>query len=369
MVPIKILHITPFFSPNIGGVETHLSDLTSKLSTLGYQNIVLTYSPISTNNVSWKPIEQINQNLYIRRFAWFGHNLFHRLEKKPLINIFYITPYLLIRSIIWHIIHHPKIDVVHSHGLNAAIIGIILQKIFHINRHIVSIYSTYDNVPKSNLYISKILNHVDIVLTQSRRSINQLVSLGVEKNKVYRYQHWIDLKKFKPIEKTSKKTSVLFIGRMIPQKNAIILAKAASKFPDINFDFVGEGPDYQKIKSLSFKSKNIILHGNVPYNRLPYYYQHADIFCLPSKYDEGWGRVLMESIACGVPVLASNMGAVPEVVDDTVSVLFTPSYSNLKRHLKNIDNIILLKKNCRAYALKHFSDKNISLITRFYVKS
>lgn len=369
MVPIKILHITPFFSPNIGGVETHLSDLTSKLSSLGYSNYVLTYSPLSTESVEWKKNERLNKNLFIRRFSWFGHNLFHRLEKKPYINLLYITPYLLFRSILWQLVNHPKIDVIHSHGLNAAIIGIIFKKIFHIKRHIVSIYSTYDNVPKSNQYISKILNRVDVILTQSNRSIKQLVNLGVDKNKISRYRHWIDTDEFKPKETISKNTSVLFIGRMIPQKNSLILAKVAKYFPNIIFNFVGEGPDYQKIKNLSKNNKNIILHGNVPYNKLSNCYQNADIFCLPSKYDEGWGRVLMESIACGVPVLASNLGAIPEVIDDTVGVLFTPTLSSLKKNLNNINKIIALKKNCRSYALKHFSEKNISLITRFYIKT
>ena len=369
MVPIKILHITPFFSPNIGGVETHLSDLTSKLASLGYSNYVLTYSPLSTENVKWEKNERINKNLSIRRFSWFGHNLFHRLEKKPFINLLYITPYLLLRSILWQLINYPKIDIIHTHGLNAAIIGIILNKIFHFKRHIVSIYSTYDNVPKSSQYISKILNQVDIILTQSDRSIKQLVTLGVDKNKIHRYRHWIDTNEFRPKKAKSKKISLLFIGRMIPQKNSLILAKVAKYFPSIIFNFVGEGPDYQKIKNLSKNNKNIILHGNVPYSKLSNYYQNSDIFCLPSKYDEGWGRVLMESISCGVPVLASNLGAVPEVIDNTVGVLFTPTFKNLKKNLNNIDKIISLKKNCRPYALKHFSEKNISLITRFYIKT
>jgi glycosyltransferase involved in cell wall biosynthesis len=369
MVPIKILHITPFFSPNIGGVETHLTDLTSKLSALGYQNYVLTYSPLTTENVSWKPEEQINKNLYVRRFRWFGHNLFHRLETKPFINFFYLTPCLSIRSTFWQLKHHQKFDVIHSHGLNAAIIGIIFQKIFHIHRHIVSIYSTYDHVPKSNFFIAAILNHVDVVLTQSNRSITQLISLGVNKHKIHRYRHWINLDQFKPQHLTKKRTTILFIGRMIPQKNALLLAKTAKYFPKINFLFVGEGPDHSQLKKLAVQNSNIILYGNVPYDQLQNYYNLADVFCLPSKYDEGWGRVLMESIACGVPVLATNMGAVPEVIDSSVGVLFTPTSNNLHYQLSHLSKIIPLKKNCRTYALKHFSDKNISLITRFYIKT
>jgi glycosyltransferase involved in cell wall biosynthesis len=129
MAPVKsILHITPFFRPNIGGVETHLHDLITELQKRHYSQTVLTYSPISTN-ATYKKTEQ-STNLFIRRFYLPGHDLFHKLEKFPLLNFLYITPILLLRTIIWFTIKHPHIDTIHSHGLNAALIGIVIKKIF-----------------------------------------------------------------------------------------------------------------------------------------------------------------------------------------------------------------------------------------------
>jgi len=365
----SILHLTPFFSPNIGGVETHLTDLTTTLSQLGYKNLVLTYSPITTPSVKWHAHEQPHTSLQIVRFFWFGHNLFHRLEKKPLINFLYITPYLLIRTILYLLIHQPKIDTIHSHGINAALIGIIVKNLFHIPKHIVSLYSSYDNVPLSPSglkQITTILNHTDVILGQSNRSLRQLRAMGVNKAKLFRYSHWINTNQFAPQIINHPHPTILFIGRLIPPKNALLIAKVAKYFPEYRFLFVGEGPDYSKLKKIASTQTNITLYGNIPYSQLHHYYVLADIFCLPSKYDEGWGRVLMESISCGVPVLASNMGAVPEVVDNTVSVLFTPTLGNLKQKLQNINQIISLKSNCRAYALKHFSSANIKLITQHY---
>jgi len=362
-----ILHITPFYAPNIGGVETHLTDLISQLDKQNYRNIVLTYSPLTTN-INYISHETIN-HIDIYRFKWIGYNLFHKLEKYPVVNFLYITPYLLIRSAIWITTNRPQIDIIHSHGINGALIGNILKKIFCIKKHIVSIYSSYDHVPLNSIttkLTTTILNSADKVLTQSNISIKQLTSLGVKSSLIDRYFHWIDLDRFKPNSKIkSKSFSILFVGRMIPQKNAYLLAKIAKTFPKVQFNFIGTGPDYQKIKKLNYK--NIDLIGDIPYTQLHTYYQQATVLCVPSKYAEGWGRVLMESIACGTPVISSNLGATTEASDNTVAILINPTRNNLTEAIYKIQTVGLdLVKNCRSYALKHYSSKNIKHITKYY---
>lgn len=376
-----ILHITPFCFPDIGGVETYLFDLFRKLDEIGYHNIVLTYSPISTPNVTWEANEKFAKHSLIRRFHWVGHNLFHKLEKYPVLNLLYITPYLLIRSIIWLAVHHSKVTTIHSHGINGAMIGIVLKKIFRINKHIVSIYSTYDNVPinaASTKFVVSVLNSTDKVLTQSRQSIEQLTAMGVKPEKLALYRHWIDLKQFRSLNKVGlrkqmgleNKFSVIFIGRMIPVKGALLLAKVAAKLPQINFLFVGNGPDYPKLEKLSSTSSNIKLLGNVPYEKLHLYYNLADVFCMPSLYNEGWGRVLMESLACGVPVVASARGAIVEVVDSSVALVVPPTLTNLKNAIEKLrSNHQLyqkLKNNTVKYARKNFSDSSVTSITGHY---
>lgn len=378
----NILHISPFFSPNIGGVETHLLDLISELDKLSYKNTVLTYSPITTRKVSWQARERYGKSSYLRRFRWIGFNLFHRFEKLPMVNIFYITPYLLFRSILWLVFRGEEYSTIHSHGINAAMVGIAIQRIFQIPRHIVSIYSTYDNVPLNNIstkIMVGVLNNTDRVLTQSQKSIKQLCALGVARQKVFLYRHWINLDQFKPIDKKTirqkfkleNKFSVLFIGRMIPQKGAIVIAKVACQLPMINFLFVGDGPDFAELKKMSLQCRNIILFGNVDYQNLHNYYNLADIFCLPSLYNEGWGRVVMEALACGLPVIISDRGAAGELINDSVGVVVKPTASNFKKSIKAFykDKKLFekLKSNSCAYARKHYSASSVSLITRHYL--
>ena len=89
-----ILILSPFFSPNIGGPESHLDDLVSALDKGEYKVFVQTYSPITTRNVVWEPREKKGDSIEITRYRWVGKNLFHKLENYPFLDFLYLTPYL-----------------------------------------------------------------------------------------------------------------------------------------------------------------------------------------------------------------------------------------------------------------------------------
>ena len=110
MATIKgILILTPFFSPNIGGVESHLDDLVDQLNVHKIKSYVLTYSPLTTKT-TYLSKEKIGL-CQVFRFKWFGYQLFPKLEKYPLLDFLYITPYLLIRSYFWLLFNKNKINI------------------------------------------------------------------------------------------------------------------------------------------------------------------------------------------------------------------------------------------------------------------
>lgn len=367
----SILVLTPFFHPNIGGVETHLLDLCQQLDQKSYSFTVLTFTPLSTN-LKAKLRENFGHHGTIIRFSYIGHNLFHRLEKYPLLNFLYLSPYLFLRSFVYLLIH-SKPDIIHSHGLAAAFTAFFLQKIFSFQKHIVSIYSNYDNVPLNNFYFkifTWVLNHSQAVLTQSNQSLQKLSQLGVHQHLLHRYYHWIDLNTFKPSYRKNKKFTCLFVGRMIPAKNTLMVAKLARYFPQINFDFIGTGPDFNFLQLFATKYSNIHLLGDISYTDLPLYYSRSHLLLVPSKYQEGWGRIIAESIACATPVIASNLGATTEAANTDVAIFIRPILKNFSTHLQKLSKHQSLyhqmQKKCRPYALRHYSSRNATYIFKHY---
>ena len=84
----KNLIISPFFSPNIGGVESHLDDLIEELSKINEKCLVLTLAPVTTN-IDHIIFEENNNTIKIIRFPWRSSNLYHFFENS-LYSIFYI---------------------------------------------------------------------------------------------------------------------------------------------------------------------------------------------------------------------------------------------------------------------------------------
>lgn len=138
---------------------------------------------------------------------------------------------------------------------------------------------------------------------------------------------------FRPGERrtNSKEKRLLFVGGLNQRKRPELLLQVLPFLPT-NYQsvFVGEGTAAYE-KSLRSQAKKlgvgegVFFKGLVPYAKMPYLYQSADILILPSKY-EGFPKVVLEALACGLPVLAGGF-AVPNNISRFVQRIkdFTPS--------------------------------------------
>lgn len=124
---------------------------------------------------------------------------------------------------------------------------------------------------------------------------------------------------------------VLFVGRLSSEKNLSLWLDVAQfinkRNPEIEFDIVGDGPEAEMLKS---KVQSLGLgdcvhfHGAVPYERLAGFYLSASVFLLTSHY-EGFGRVLVEACAYGLPPVAPRISGVKDVIlDQETGFLCTP---------------------------------------------
>lgn len=375
-----ILLLTPFFSPNIGGVETHFDDLVLALDKRGCRVYVQTYSPITTEGVEWKSRQKLGQNIFIRRYRWFGKGFFHKVEKSPVLDFLYLTPYLFIRTFFWLLFNSKKIDVIHAQGLNAAWMGKFYKEFFK-KKLLVSTHAIYeiDKNSATAKRIAAILNSADKILTLSKGSEDELISFGVDRGKIGFYDHWVNLESFRPLDKMEFRNKlglkvsdfvVLFVGRLIEKKGTRVLTEVAKKLPEVKFVFVGLGPDAGLLTIAAKENKNILFLGKIVNDQLYKIYNAADLFCIPSQYEEGFGRVNMEAVACGLPVVGSNKGGIPKALDSSVSILVDPTVENLKNAIdklhKDKKSFAKLQGHARSYAEEKFGEDNVLLISKYY---
>lgn len=121
-----------------------------------------------------------------------------------------------------------------------------------------------------------------------------------------------------------EKDFLLYIGGFSPRKNILGLIEAYSCLPDkirqnLNLVIVGKkGRSYytyrDRVYELGLKGQ-VIFPGYVPVNELPLFYNACKLFCYPSFY-EGFGLPPLEAMACGAPVISSNLTSMPEILQD-----------------------------------------------------
>ena len=133
---------------------------------------------------------------------------------------------------------------------------------------------------------------------------------------IYVIPNYIDTKLFffkKEIKKLPG--SICFVGRLVKEKNLISLLSGMANLP-YQLTIIGGGELQNDLERLSDKlSLKTIFLGNVPNSQLPDLLNRHEMFILPSLY-EGLPKVLLEAMACGLPVIGSNVNGITEIIKD-----------------------------------------------------
>lgn len=258
----------------------------------------------------------------------------------------------------------------------------LVQKVKHALPGVKVILNLHSNTFLSSSYIAphrarKNLIAADAVVLNSkylRNWIRNRFALGASSwNPVVIYPG-IDLHKFAnnnsishanadTLPKDRQSLRILFVGRVIRQKGAHVLISAAKYLTKdlhipVKVTLVGRTPPWEKAYGekirASLKGWPMRWVGFVSPAQLPRYYWNADVLVCPSQWREAFGLVNVEAMAAGLPVIASNVGGLQEVVDSTSGLLVT-NYHNpqgFARALQQLATNPLLREQLSRGAAK-----------------
>jgi glycosyltransferase involved in cell wall biosynthesis len=174
-------------------------------------------------------------------------------------------------------------------------------------------------------------------------------------------------------ERDTSEKRILFVGRLNPVKGVHYLLRAMKRvcevLPDAKLIIVGDGEEREHLESLADSlgiRDRVDFVGKVPHERIPEYLCEADIFVLPSV-SEGFGIVILEAMSCGLPIVATRVGGVPDIIEEGVNGCLVESgdfQEMAKKILFLLDNRLLtdqISKNNRikvqVYAWKNVVDR------------
>jgi glycosyltransferase involved in cell wall biosynthesis len=155
------------------------------------------------------------------------------------------------------------------------------------------------------------------VITVCNALRDELIGLGVDEQRVTSLRNGVDLELFQPIGRSGNdQFTLLTVGHLVPVKAQELIIAALPLLPGVRLVVAGDGPNRKMLEDLARElavAERVTFLGAVPQAQLRQHYGAADALVLTSSR-EGWANVLLESMACGTPVVASRVYGTPEVV-------------------------------------------------------
>ncbi|AEB83117.1 glycosyltransferase family 4 protein [Alicycliphilus denitrificans] len=159
----------------------------------------------------------------------------------------------------------------------------------------------------------------------SQALMDRLAELGADRSKLNILRNGVDLERFVPEDRAEARQRLglpvpgrylLSVGNLVELKGHHIAIEALSHLPEVTLLIAGAGPEEGSLKVLAERmgvAERVCWAGVVPQAELKWWYSAADALALCSSR-EGWANVLLEAMACGTPVVATDICGTPEVV-------------------------------------------------------
>ncbi|CCH60633.1 hypothetical protein TBLA_0D01250 [Henningerozyma blattae CBS 6284] len=320
-MPYNIAMICDFFYPQLGGVEFHIYHVAQKLMQLGHSVIIITHA---------------YQDRIGIRYLTNGLKVYH----VPFLVLVRSTTFPTIFSsfpIIRNILIREQIQIVHSHG---SVSTLAHESIVHANtmglRTVFTDHSLYGFRSLGSILVNKLLTftltNIDRVICVSNTcKENMIIRTNLEPEKVSVIPNAVISQDFKPREMSEKKDysksiTIVVIGRLFPNKGADLLTKLIPKIcnahPEIKFIVAGDGPrfvNFQQMIEIFRLQKRVELLGSVPHENVRDVMCKGDIY-LHASLTEAFGTVLVEAASCGLLIVTTTVGGIPEVLPSHMTV-------------------------------------------------
>jgi glycosyltransferase involved in cell wall biosynthesis len=211
------------------------------------------------------------------------------------------------------------------------LIGVVARKLFGIPV-IVSVRCDteylLDRYLQSRLFSPFVFKHADLLAVQTPGMAEELLSAVAGRNldlAALRRKLFVLPNGIASVQRREGDgTGVLYIGRLTATKGVDVLIDAIRQRGGESLTIVGDGPERSTLEGAASDLANVSFTGMLPHARAQEYLARARMLVLPSRH-EGQPNVLMEAMALGVPVIASRVGGVPDlVVDGETGLLVEP---------------------------------------------
>ena len=332
------------------------------------------------------------EGIHVKRFQYFFDSwqtlayqggILENLKRKPV--KFFLVPFFLFFQFLYlvQLLRKDNFVLIHAHWLiPQGLLALLAKSILRSKIKVLCTSHGGDLYALKGKILGKIKSFVikqsdgltvvsramrDFALSYDENAAVQIIPMGVDLTQ-----------QFVPGEAAKQQKSLLFVGRLVEKKGILYLIKAlpevVARYPDVQLTIAGSGPEENNLVALVQSlqlADNVTFAGPVQNRDLPSFYQQAQIFVFPSIIAkdgdrEGFGLVLVEALGCECAVIATDLSAMQDIVenDKTGCIVQQKNSVDLARKinylLDNPETCSTLGKAGREYVLAEYDWEKIA---------
>ncbi|KAI5954603.1 SPT14 [Candida jiufengensis] len=320
--------VTDFFYPQPGGVEFHVYHLSQKLIDLGHSVIIITHNYGERNGIRY-----LTNGLKVYYVPFW---VLYRSSSFP--TVFSAFP------ILRNIFIREQIDIIHGHG-SLSTLG--HEAILHGRtmgmKTVFTDHSLFGFADFGSIWGNKVLKFAisdvgHVICVSHTCKENTVLRASLEPWKVSVIPNAVVSKDFQPDynkPKTSDTITIVVITRLFPNKGADLLNAIIPKIclanSKVNFIIAGDGPkflDLEQMREKYFLQERVQLIGAIKHEEVRDVMVKGDIYLHPSL-TEAFGTVIVEAASCGLYVVTTKVGGIPEVLPSNMTSFAEPEENSL----------------------------------------
>ncbi len=216
-----------------------------------------------------------------------------------------------------------------------------------------------------NLFVklNRFYDSVDVFLCPSQAMKNLAVKSGISERRTLVLNNFVSDSALSSAPEYKHKGYFLYVGRLAPEKKVDLLIEAMRRFPFIKLHIAGDGPEKKNLLNLArrINASNVCFLGYLNGVELEQQYKNCIATVLPCDWFESFGLTIIESFAYGKPVIGSNVGAIPELVEHNENgFVFQPGNKDeliqaIKKLYRDSSMVVEIGKKCRQKAVDFYS--------------
>lgn len=238
--------------------------------------------------------------------------------------------------------------------------------------------SLLPSYPKPKKWIQWALKEADAVFGVCQALCDQAKALQPLQDNIFALRNGVDLEKFKPADNRDELRkhygmtgkSIVSVGHLIERKGHHLVIEALKHVEDIRLWIAGDGEEQQNLQQLIKQhglEDRVTMLGALPPSKIPKLCAAADALVLASSR-EGWANVLLESMACGTPVVATAIWGTPEVVQapEAGVLVHERSARGIAKGVEQLFTHYPESSQTRAYAEKFGWDETVKAMNKHF---